>query len=116
MTAVDLGPADFDYVIGRNSCLELLEGLSDQNGDRIELAGFASTLSITWRGGSLTLSTGNARLSITQDDGGDDVLSGEITASEIASMPLGRMTEYEWWVTPAGGCPFKFKQGYLEIV
>lgn len=114
MSDVEYDPAEQDYNVGHGSCLPLREGLEDSAGNRLTLAGIASTLTLDWHGGSLVLSTANTRLEITQDDDGADIFSGEITAEEIAALPRGRLTNYRWSITPAGDCPFDFKIGFFN--
>lgn len=114
--ALDYAPSIQDFEVGLKSCFPFNVGLADKAGLRLTLNGFLFEFILTWHGGALPLTSVNGRLTIVQDVNNFDVVTGEITASEIGALPLGARTHYSWTATIPGECPFEFGVGNFIVI
>lgn len=110
-----MAPGEYDYEVEGGDCLTLYVVLKDGNDSAIDLTGYSSVFVATWRGGSLTLSSGSelemaeAGESPTEDGS----ITGRLTGAQTDELPYGRLTKYEWSVTEPSGCKRTFLKGYI---
>lgn len=116
-----MAPGEYDYTVEGGDCLPLNVILRDGTGAQMVLTGYSSTFVATWRGGSLTLYSGD-RLEMWEaadspigdsPEGDSGQITGELTGAETNALPHGRVTKYEWSVTEPGGCKRTFLKGYI---
>lgn len=108
-------PGSYDYEVEGGDCLPLHVSLLDGDENQLDLTGYSSVFYAYWDGGSITLSTADDTLDITDADSpSTGEIVGELTAAQTEQLPYGKLTQYEWSYTAPSGCKTTFLKGYIE--